>query len=196
MSWLAAPSRRITLTIRNADWPTWLPTTTGIVLVDGQRRSYLVGGRIRRISLAPGKHTIGVMRFGSTVEFGPVTIQEGDRLDLICGKVGSGCPPQLLLGRVLIVACWILAGICGAIVLPEFRRSLLTAALFLPPLPPFSTLLDKAILFATSTLGGFLLVVAAICVAIPLPQGTLPRTKPYYLMRRADNKKPVVLGEL
>lgn len=112
------PLRRITVTLRREDFPTWLPFTTGVVLVDGRRSGILIGGRSRTFHVSPGEHTIGVvLDHLHRLETEPLRMEEGDRIDLVCGRgprrLRFVTPVSILLASVsaLAVGMLILNGI-------------------------------------------------------------------------------------
>jgi hypothetical protein len=172
MSQPSRPFRRITVTVRRDDYATWLPFTTGVVLVDSRRVGFLIGGRTRTFHVAPGEHTIGVVLGGlGYLETRLLRMEEGDRVDLVCGsktrRVKRMTPVMALL---MLVTCLL----AGALILSQ------TASGPGRLLGPFPTGASAVVVYPVS----------ALWIAVLLRWG--PTSAPCYLRRNSLKKKALV----
>jgi len=83
---ITGPYRRIKVTVRRGDRCLFPWTTRGVILIDGRRVGYLIGTKPRLFHVAPGAHTIGVELGLVRLAIGPLELEEGDRVDLVCGR--------------------------------------------------------------------------------------------------------------
>ncbi len=112
-----SPRPRTTIAVHRDDLPAWLPISAGVVYINGEPASQLVGGMTRIFHVLPGEHWVGV-----GIGMGPpnsikVDLPLGGRIDLACGrkfnKCGGWSPWQwvslVLWSLVLVLMAYLLA---------------------------------------------------------------------------------------